>query len=69
MNRECAGEADLRKLDSSVKRNTALVKKLRQVGEESRQALLDDIGKTNQSKVRLHSWPYTLCYATLISVL
>ena len=48
-----AGEVDLRKLDSSVKRNSALVKKLRQVGDESRQTLLEDIAKTNQSKVRL----------------
>lgn len=35
-----------------MKRNTALVKKLRQVGEDSRQGLLEDIAKTNQSKVR-----------------
>ena len=48
-----AGEVDLRKLDSSVKRNSGLVKKLRQVGDESRQSLLEDIAKTNQSKVRL----------------
>ena len=34
-----------------MKRNTALVKKLRQVGEDSRQGLLEDIAKTNQSKV------------------
>lgn len=44
-------DADLRKLDASVKRNTALIKKLRSVSEESRAALLDDISRTNQSKV------------------
>ncbi|CAL8462985.1 g2519 [Coccomyxa elongata] len=43
-------DADLRKLDASVKRNTALIKKLRSVSEESRAALLDDISRTNQSK-------------------
>lgn len=44
-------DAALRKLDASVKRNTALIKKLRSVSEESRAALLDDISRTNQSKV------------------
>ncbi len=44
-------DANLRKLDASVKRNTALIKKLRSVSEESRAALLDDISRTNQSKV------------------
>ncbi|BDA48017.1 Regulator of nonsense transcripts 2 [Coccomyxa sp. Obi] len=43
-------DSDLRKLDASVKRNTALIKKLRSVSEESRAALLDDISRTNQSK-------------------
>ena len=41
----------MKQLDSSVKRNTALVKKLRQLTEESCASLLDDIGKVNQSKV------------------
>lgn len=44
-------EADLRRLDASVKRNTALTKKLRGITEESRAGLLDDIHRTNQGKV------------------
>ncbi|KAL4452134.1 hypothetical protein ABPG75_007796 [Micractinium tetrahymenae] len=44
------GESDLKKLDSSMKRNSALIRKLRTLSEESRAALLDDIAKTNQSK-------------------
>jgi hypothetical protein len=46
-----AGEDSLKKLDSSMKRNTALIRKLRALSEESRQSVLDDIAKTNQSKV------------------
>lgn len=46
----CAEENQLKKLDSSVKRNTALVKKLRQVTEENKDAILDDIRKVNQTK-------------------
>ena len=46
------GGEDMKALDSSVKRNTALVKKLRQLSEESASSLMDDIVKTNQSKVR-----------------
>ena len=42
----------MKALDSSVKRNTAVVKKLRQLTEESASSLMDDIVKTNQSKVR-----------------
>lgn len=44
-------EADLRKLDASVKRNTALIKRLRGVSEESKAGLLEEISRTNQSKV------------------
>jgi len=33
-----------------VKRNSALIKKLRQLSEESKDSLLSDIHKTNQSK-------------------
>jgi hypothetical protein len=40
-------------LDSSMKRNTALTRKLKQLSEESKQSILDDIAKTNQSKARL----------------
>lgn len=45
-------EEALKKLDSSMKRNTALLRKLKQLGEDGRKALLDDIAKTNQAKVR-----------------
>eukprot|EP00884_Botryococcus_braunii_P019012 jgi/Botrbrau1/5795/Bobra.0155s0018.1 len=45
------GIADLKKLDTSVKRNTALVKKLRQIGEDGLDSLLKDVKATNQSKV------------------
>ena len=44
-------ESDLRKLDASVKRNTALIKKLRGINEEFKAGLLEDILRTNQSKV------------------
>ncbi len=44
-------DADLRKLDASVKRNTALIKRLRSVSEESKAGLLEEISRTNQSKV------------------
>lgn len=45
-----AGTFDSKSLDSSVKRNSALIKKLRQLSEESKESLLSDIQKTNQSK-------------------
>lgn len=44
------GGIDSKVLDSSVKRNSALIKKLRQLSEESKESLLSDIQKTNQSK-------------------
>ncbi|KAK9809827.1 hypothetical protein WJX73_010709 [Symbiochloris irregularis] len=44
------GEADLRKFDSSVKRNTALVKRLRQLSEDTAGSILEDVARTNQSK-------------------
>lgn len=44
-------ELDLKKLDASVKRNTALIKRLRNITEDSAASLLDDIARTNQSKV------------------
>ncbi|PNH06179.1 Regulator of nonsense transcripts 2, partial [Tetrabaena socialis] len=43
-------EEELKQLDSSIKRNTAIIKKLRQLCEENKQAFLDDIRKTNQTK-------------------
>jgi len=45
-------ETELRKADASVKRNTALIKKLRIVSEETKASLLDEISHTNQSKVK-----------------
>lgn len=42
---------DVKKLDASVKRNTTLIKRLRNITEESAALLLDDIARTNQSKV------------------
>ena len=41
----------VKKLDASVKRNTTLIKRLRNITEESAASLLDDIARTNQSKV------------------
>lgn len=46
-----AGEAELKGLDSSMKRNTALLRKLRQLGEDTRASLLEEVAKVNQSKV------------------
>lgn len=45
-----AGDSESKSLDSSVKRNSALIKKLRQLSDESKDSLLSDIQKTNQSK-------------------
>uniref|UniRef100_A0A061R4F1 Regulator of nonsense transcripts 2 n=1 Tax=Tetraselmis sp. GSL018 TaxID=582737 RepID=A0A061R4F1_9CHLO len=43
-------ETQLRALDSSVKRNTALIKRLRQVGEDGNESLSEDLKRANQSK-------------------
>jgi len=43
-------ESELKKLDSSMKRNTALIRKLKLITEETKNGILDDIAKTNQSK-------------------
>lgn len=40
----------LRTLDSSIKRNTALIKKLKQINEEQREALLEELKAMNLSK-------------------
>ena len=48
----CVGEEALRELDSSVKRNTALIKRLRLINEDTRQSLLEDISRTKQTKVQ-----------------
>ena len=45
------GEADLNRLDASIKRNTALTKKLRAISDDTCQSICSDILKTNQSKV------------------
>lgn len=40
----------LRTLDSSIKRNTAVIKKLKQINEEQREGLLDELRSVNLSK-------------------
>eukprot|EP00887_Chlorella_sp_A99_P007640 scaffold20.g7640.t1 len=45
-----ADEDELKKLDSSMKRNTALLRKLRTLSEESAPALHEELARTNQSK-------------------
>lgn len=40
----------LRTLDSSIKRNTAVIKKLKQINEEQREALMDELRGVNLSK-------------------
>ncbi|XP_047314289.1 regulator of nonsense transcripts UPF2-like [Impatiens glandulifera] len=37
-------------LDSSIKRNTAVIKKLKQINEEQRDSLMDELGNVNLSK-------------------
>ena len=57
----CAA-ASLKTRESSVKRNAALIKRLRALSEDTCQAVLEDIDKVNQSKVpHLH---LLLCCAT-----
>lgn len=48
-----ADEDELKLLDASMKKNTALTRKLKQLSEETKQSILDDIARTNQSKVGL----------------
>uniref|UniRef100_A0A6N2MS64 Histone H2A n=1 Tax=Salix viminalis TaxID=40686 RepID=A0A6N2MS64_SALVM len=40
----------LRTLDSSIKRNTAVIKKLKQINEEQREGLMEDLRNVNLSK-------------------
>ncbi|QHO01576.1 Regulator of nonsense transcripts [Arachis hypogaea] len=40
----------LRTLDSSIKRNTAVIKKLKQINEEQRETLMDELRSVNLSK-------------------
>ena len=68
---EVAGQQtgnDIKKLDASVKRNTTLIKRLRNITEDSVVSLLDDIARTNQSKVidkkmdQIAATPYDTLY-------
>ena len=43
-------DADLKRLDSSIKKCTALTRKLTKITEESRASLLDELGKVNMRK-------------------
>ena len=43
-------DRSLSKLDSSVKRNTALNKKLKQISDENKATMLQDVAKVNQTK-------------------
>jgi regulator of nonsense transcripts 2 len=47
----CPDEAALSRLDSSIKKNAAFIKRLRQLSADSCKQLLDDIKKLNLSKV------------------
>ena len=48
-----ADEDHLKQLDSSVKRNTGFIKKLRQLNDENFKPLLDELTRLNQTRVRL----------------
>lgn len=50
LNPERPDSAFLRTLDSNIKRNTAVIKKLKQINEEQRDGLLDDLRSVNLSK-------------------
>ena len=45
-----ADEAALKMLDSSIKRNTTLIKKLKVLSEDTRTGVCDDVRKVNLSK-------------------
>lgn len=47
-----SGEVELSRLDSSIKKNGAFIKKLRQLSADNRQQLLAEAAKLNLSKVR-----------------
>ena len=40
----------LRTLDSSIKRNTTIIKKLKQINDEQREGLMDELRNVNMSK-------------------
>ncbi|XVE68979.1 hypothetical protein DITRI_Ditri09bG0113600 [Diplodiscus trichospermus] len=50
LNPERPDSAFLRTLDSSIKRNTAVIKKLKQINEEQKEGLMDELRSVNLSK-------------------
>ncbi|KAK1584386.1 hypothetical protein Q3G72_032507 [Acer saccharum] len=56
----------LRTLDSSIKRNTAIIKKLKQLNEEQREGLMDELRSANLSKF-VSEAVTTICDAKLRS--
>nr|GEU67610.1 regulator of nonsense transcripts UPF2 [Tanacetum cinerariifolium] len=50
INAERPDASSLRTLDSSIKRNTAVIKKLKQINEEQRESLMDELRGVNLSK-------------------
>nr|XP_043631747.1 regulator of nonsense transcripts UPF2 [Erigeron canadensis] len=50
LNPERPDSSALRTLDSSIKRNTAVIKKLKQINEEQRESLMDELKGVNLSK-------------------
>ncbi|KAI3691889.1 hypothetical protein L6452_31691 [Arctium lappa] len=50
LNPERPDSSALRTLDSSIKRNTAVIKKLKQINEEQRESLMDELRSVNLSK-------------------
>ncbi|GFZ14825.1 regulator of nonsense transcripts UPF2 [Actinidia rufa] len=50
LNPERPDSSFLRTLDSSIKRNTAVIKKLKQINEEQRESLIDELRGVNLSK-------------------
>lgn len=50
LNPEKPDPSFLRTLDSSIKRNTAVIKKLKQINEEQRESLMDELRSVNLSK-------------------
>lgn len=50
MNPERPDSGFLRTLDSSIKRNTAVIKKLKQINEEQKEGIMDELRSVNLSK-------------------
>ncbi|CAK7325554.1 unnamed protein product [Dovyalis caffra] len=50
LNPERPDSGFLRTLDSSIKRNTAVIKKLKQINEEQKEGLMEDLRNVNLSK-------------------